>query len=134
MKNLQYHCKYKFSDINKNNRKVKMKTKNAKKKSISLRLTEELFDELSFKSELLHISNSDFLRRAVINTAISAKLDTKELTSLISTLNKISQDISQISEVLNVSNLEDSLLDVDYENLLNQLILMREQLRELSCM
>ena len=111
-----------------------MKTKNAKKKSISLRLTEELFDELSFKSELLHISNSDFLRRAIINTVISAKLDTKELASLISTLNKISQDISQISEVLNVSNLEDSLLDVDYENLLNQLILIREQLRELSCM
>lgn len=111
-----------------------MNTKSVKNKAISLRLTEALFSELSFKSSLLNIDNSDFLRQCITNTIISTKLDTKELAALIASSNKIGHDISQMAEVLNVSNLEDSLEDVEYENLLNQLILIREQLRELSCL
>ena len=111
-----------------------MNTKSVKNKTISLRLTEALFTELSFKSSLLNIDNSDFLRQCITNTVINAKLDTKELASLISALTKIGHDISKIATVLNVSNLEDNLEDIEYENLLNQLILIREQLRELLCL
>ena len=111
-----------------------MNTKNAKNRTISLRLTEALFTELSFKSSLLNIDNSNFLRQCITNTAINAKLDTKEVAELIASLNKIGHDISKIATVLNVSNLEDGLEDIEYENLLNQLILIREQLRELSCL
>ena len=111
-----------------------MNTKNVKSKTISLRITEELFAELSFKSSLLNIDNSDFLRQSITNTTINAKLDTKEIAELIASLNKIGNNINQIAHVLNVSNLEESLSDIDYENQLNQLILIREQLRGLSCL
>ncbi len=116
------------------NEKVKMNTKSIKNRTISLRLTEVLFAELSFKSTLQNIDNSDFLRQCISNTAITAKTDTKELAALIASLNKIGHNISQIAEVLNVSNLKDNLEDIDYENQLNQLILIREQLRKLSCL
>lgn len=111
-----------------------MKTKNVKNKMITLRLTEELDAELSFKSSLLKIDRSEFLRQSITNTVISAKLDTKELAALIESLNKIGNDISQIASVLNVANIEETLEDIGYENLLNQLILIRAQLRELSCL
>lgn len=111
-----------------------MKTKNVKNKTITLRLTEELDAELSFKSSLLNLDRSEFLRQAITNTVISAKLDTKELATLIASLNKIGNDISQMASVLNISNIEGTLEDIDYENLLNQLILIRELLRGLSCL
>ncbi len=134
IRNLEYLLNTNVVKYINNNRKVKMNTKSVKNKTISLRLTEALFTELSFKSSLLNIDNSDFLRQCITNTVINAKLDTKELASLISTLTKIGHDISKIATVLNVSNLEDSLEDIEYENLLNQLILIREQLRELLCL
>ncbi len=134
IRNLEYLLNTNVVKYINNNRKVKMNTKSVKNKTISLRLTEALFTELSFKSSLLNIDNSDFLRQCITNTVINAKLDTKELASLISALTKIGHDISKIATVLNVSNLEDSLEDIEYENLLNQLILIREQLRELSCL
>ncbi len=134
IRNLEYLLNTNVVKYINNNRKVKMNTKSVKNKTISLRLTESLFTELSFKSSLLNIDNSDFLRQCITNTVINAKLDTKELASLISALTKIGHDISKIATVLNVSNFEDSLEDIEYENLLNQLILIREQLRELSCL
>ncbi len=134
IRNLEYLLNTNVVKYINNNRKVKMNTKSVKNKTISLRLTEALFTELSFKSSLLNIDNSDFLRQCITNTVINAKLDTKELASLISALTKIGHDISKIATVLNVSNFEDSLEDIEYENLLNQLILIREQLRELSCL
>lgn len=111
-----------------------MKIKNVKNKSITLRLTDALFAELCYKSSLLKMDNSDFLRQTISNTNISAKLDTKELAALIAILNKIGNDIGEIAGVLNRANIEKALEDIDYENLLDQLILIREQLRKLSCL
>jgi hypothetical protein len=91
-----------------------------KDKQINLRLTNELFNQLTFKANTCGKSTSEFLRESIHNSEIKVD-NSKNINEMIFQVNRIGNNLNQIAKNLNISNNENSLNDYDYENLLNEL-------------
>jgi hypothetical protein len=102
-----------------------------KDKTINLRLTNELFNQLTFKATASGRNNSEYIREVINNSEIRVD-NSKNINELLFQLNRIGNNLNQISKNLNIANNENSLNDVDYENLLNELTIFNYQLHTLS--
>ena len=111
-----YHPKFKTRD--------KMKSK-----VINFRLTKELNNVLILKSSEANMTTSDFLRSAIIDARIQINRD-KNIAKKISAINQIGNNINQIARTLNIANAGDFLSDLNYENILNELIIIEERLSQ----
>ena len=101
-----------------------------KDKQINIRLTKELYNMLIMKSEASNLSYSNFLRSLIINTEI--KIDnSRDISKLIGSVNKMGNNLNQIAHTLNVANNKDKLDDIEYDKILNELILIEQYLKEL---
>lgn len=100
-----------------------------KSKVINFRLTEELNDVLIMKSLEANMTTSDFLRSSIIDARIQINKD-KDIAKKISAINQIGNNVNQIARVLNTANSGEFLSDLNYENILNQLIIIEEKLSQ----
>lgn len=101
-----------------------------KQKTITTRLTVELFNILQDKSALCNMNASDYIRHSI--TQSSVKKDTsKDISSMLCSVNRVGNNINQMAKNLNIANNNSSLNDVDYENILDKLIIIEYQLSEI---
>lgn len=94
-------------------------------------MTGELFVELVIKAKSLNMSNSEYLRSTICNTELNYKTNEKDFGYLIGALNKIGNNINQIARNLNVARNEQTLNQVDYDDLMNQLIIINSEIKSL---
>ena len=101
-----------------------------KDKQINIRVDENVFNLLEFKSKSINLSKTDYIIKAIINSDI--KIDnSKNLLELINAINKIGNNINQISKNLNIAHNSDKLGSVNYNNLLDKLIIIEAQLEDI---
>lgn len=97
---------------------------------INIRLSSELFNILNLKSIATNRTNSDYIRSLILNTEISIN-EEKDIVKLINSINHIGNNINQIARTLNKANLSNKLNDVQYEKILNRLIVIESNLSEI---
>lgn len=98
-----------------------------KDKEFKFRLSEELFNILNLKSKATNRTNSDYIRSLILNTEISIN-EEKEIVKLIASINHIGNNINQIARNLNKANKNNNLSDIEYDNLLDKLVLIESNL------
>lgn len=94
-------------------------------------MTEELFAELVIKAQSLNMTNSEYLRSAICNAELNYRTNEKDFGYLIGAINKIGNNINQIARNLNIARNEQSLNQVDYEDMMNQLIIINSEIKSL---
>jgi hypothetical protein len=99
-----------------------------KEKSLRIRLTQDLYDLLEEKAEVLGITKSDYIRNCIVNKRVSKKC--KDLPSLIHLL-KIGNNINQIAKNLNIAKNNNELSEQDYDLLLDELMQINNNLKAL---
>ena len=99
-----------------------------KNKILTVRLSDELYNELTFKAKSLGISNSDYLRQSIKNKEIKHS-NKKDISLLLGAVNKIGNNLNQIAYNLNIANKKNELNDYEYDNLLATLLLINENLK-----
>lgn len=100
-----------------------------KKKTISLRLTNELYNLLQFKAAS-KISASDYIRQSITQSDIKVN-NSKDIFALIGSVNKVGNNINQIAHTLNIANKNNNLNDIDYNNIIDSLLLIEYQLKDI---
>ena len=103
----------------------------SKRNTVTLRLTDELYAELLIKSQSLNMTVSDYLRGTICNTELNYRTNEKDLGYLIGAINRIGNNLNQIAHNLNIARNEQSLNNVDYEDIMNQLIIVNPEIRSL---
>jgi len=101
-----------------------------KDKRLNIRLSNELYNMLQFKATAAKKSNSDFIRQSILKSEIRVD-ESKNQFFIISSINKLGNNINQIAYVLNCANKSNNLNAVDYSNILDELIIIEKQLKVL---
>lgn len=102
-----------------------MKEKRDIRKNYKFSKTE--IDELERKCSELKITETDFISTLIFDTKIK-KNESKEKVNYLGAINKIGNNLNQAVRLLHTKNLDNNLNDYDYEQLLNQLIIIENQL------
>lgn len=102
-----------------------------KNNTIVVRLSDELHAELIIKSKSLNMSISEFIRSTIINSEVSYKTNAKDYGYLIGAINKIGNNINQIAHNLNIARNEKTLSNTDFDDLINQLIIINANVKSL---
>lgn len=103
----------------------------SKRNTVTIRLSDELFAELLIKSQSLNMTVSDYVRGTICNTELNYRTNEKDFGYLIGVINKVGNNINQIAHNLNVARNEQSLDQVDYEDIMNQLIIINSEIKSL---
>ncbi len=101
-----------------------------KNRVVSIRLSESEYQRVLFKSSAANKKISELFRESVNDTEIKFN-NAKDFASKISTLNLIANNINQIAKELNMENRNDELSNVNYDDLMNCLITINNQLKEI---
>lgn len=99
--------------------------------SVKIRLSEEMFNMIKFKSVSANKTMSDYIRESVSVSEIKFN-DSKDASQVIGSMNSIGNNINQIAKVLNIANKNDSLSDVNYDELKDELLIIMHHVNELS--
>lgn len=99
--------------------------------TVTVRLTDELYTELLIKSRSLNMTNSDYLRNSIMNTKINYQTNDIDYGYLIGAVNKIGNNINQIAHNLNIARNQKELNNQDYDDLLNQLLIINSNMKSL---
>lgn len=100
-----------------------------KEKTVTTRLTIELYNMLQLKSASSNMTASDYIRQSITQSDI--KVDNrKDIGKLIGSVNKVGNNINQIAHNLNIANNSNKLDDVNYNNILDKLTIIEYQLKE----
>lgn len=102
-----------------------------KKNFVGVKLTDELYAEILIKSQSLNMTISDYIRGTIVNTELNYRTSEKDFGYLIGAINKIGNNINQIARNLNIARNEQSLNQADYEDLMNQLIIINSEVKNL---
>jgi len=110
-----------------------MQNKSKKTKQINVRLTQQQFDLLTLKAKESGKTASAFLIESLDKPVIekSKPTNTKDLSKLLGSINKIGNNLNQIAHTLNIANSSNKLDDINYEDILNQLIILEYGLNNL---
>lgn len=93
----------------------------------NFRFSKAEIDELEKKCDELKITKTDFIATLIFDTKIK-KNESKEKVNYLGAINKIGNNLNQAVRLLHTKNLDNNLKDYDYEQLLNQLIIIENQL------
>lgn len=100
-----------------------------KEKTVTTRLTNELYNMLQLKSAASNMRISDYIRHSIIQSDI--KIDnSKDIGKLIGSVNRVGNNINQIAHNLNIANNSNKLDDINYNNILDKLTIIEYQLKE----
>lgn len=102
-----------------------------KTKQINIRLNDEIYNMLQFKSKATNMTATDYITTAINGSDIKVD-NSKDIGRLIGAINKVGNNINQIAHNLNIANNSDKLDDVDYSNLLNKLVIIEHQLNSIA--
>lgn len=100
-----------------------------KDKTITIRLSDELYNMLQIKASASNMNTSDYIRTSINDSDI--KVDNrKDIGKLIGSINKVGNNINQIAHNLNIANNSNKLDDINYNNILDKLTIIEYQLKE----
>lgn len=100
-----------------------------KDKTITIRLSAELYNMLQIKASASNMNTSDYIRTSINESVI--KVDNrKDIGKLIGSINKVGNNINQIAHNLNIANNSNKLDDINYNNILDKLTIIEYQLKE----
>lgn len=100
-----------------------------KDKTITIRLSDELYNMLQIKASASNMNTSDYIRTSINESDI--KVDNrKDIGKLIGSINKVGNNINQIAHNLNIANNSNKLDDINYNNILDKLTIIEYQLKE----
>ena len=100
-----------------------------KDKTITIRLSDELYNMLQIKASASNMNTSDYIRTSINDSDI--KVDNrKDIGKLIGSINKVGNNINQIAHNLNIANNSNKLDDINYNNILDKLTIIEHQLKE----
>ena len=102
-----------------------------KDKRIEIRVTQELYNTLQVKSKAAGMSISKYVRNAILESDIKVD-NSKDIATLIGSINKIGNNLNQIAHNLNIANNSNKLDDIKYDQLLDELLVIKYYLNELS--
>lgn len=101
-----------------------------KDKTVTTRLTVELYNMLQLKSASSNMTPSDYIRHSITQSDI--KVDNrKDIGKLIGAINRIGNNINQIAHNLNIANNSNKLDDINYNNILDKLTIIEYQLKDI---
>jgi len=105
----------------------------AEKKRVTIRLDDKLIEKINKRANELNITTSDYIRQAIeLSFGKGDCIKQKgELPLLILTLNRLGNNLNQIARTLNYAKKADKLNEVNYDKLLNELIAIRQFLKDL---
>jgi len=101
----------------------------AKDRMLRIRLTDELYNMLSFKAEASNKTMSEYIRELINNSEV--KSSNKNYGALLGAINKIGNNVNQIAHNLNIANNANKLDEVDYDNILTSLLLIEQNLKSI---
>lgn len=104
--------------------------KEIKEKQINVRVNQIEFDELKMKSDELKITKSEFILKLIFGEKIK-KNTAKDNLKFLQAVNKIGNNLNQAVRTLHTKNMKNELKDTDYENLVNKLIIIENQLNNI---
>lgn len=88
--------------------------------TINLRLSKELKLILENKAKEANKTSSELLREAIINNQVSHN-NSKHISQLIASINKIGNNVNQIAHNLNIARNANNIDEISFENLLLEL-------------
>lgn len=101
-----------------------------KNKEVKFRLSTELYNMLLFKASASNKNVSDYLRTSIHDSNVRMN-ESKDISRLIGSVNKVGNNINQIAHNLNIANNSNKLDDINYNNILDKLTIIEYQLKEL---
>ncbi len=97
---------------------------------INFRATEKVSKLLEFKAEATNKTKTQYMIDLIMLGEV--KFDnSSNIIQLISQVRKIGNNINQIAHALNIANKSEKLEDFNYNNLLNQLVIIEHRLNQL---
>ena len=102
-----------------------------KDKQINLRVSEELYNTLQIKAKAVDLNVSKYIRSAILESDIKPD-NSKDIARLIGEVKKIGNNINQIAYNLNIANLNGKLNDINYNAILDEMIVIKYYLNELA--
>ena len=100
------------------------------KRLISFRFDEEIIKTLDLKSKAVNMNRTEYITKAIIDSDIQVD-NSRDIGRVIGSINKIGNNINQIAKNLNVARNENKLNEVDYDSILNRLIIIEHQLNNI---
>lgn len=101
-----------------------------KDRVVTVRLNTELFNMLQLKSSATNLTPSEYIRQCINDSDIRVNND-KDIARIIASINRVGNNINQISHNLNIAKNSNNLKDIDYDNILDKLVIIEYQLNEL---
>lgn len=101
-----------------------------KDKRLEIRLTSELYNTLLIKSKASNITISNYIRNTITNSDLKVD-NSKNIGKLIGSVNSVGNNLNQIAHNLNKANNSNKLNNVNYDSILNKLIIIEQQLNEM---
>ena len=102
-----------------------------KDRQINVRVNQEILNILELKAKASNMSKTEYVTRAILDSEIKVTNNSKDISKLIGSINKIGNNINQIARNLNVANKQDKLDYINYDNILDKLIIIQYQLNEI---
>jgi hypothetical protein len=101
------------------------------KRLISFRFDEEIIRTLDLKSKAVNMNRTEYITKAIIDSDIQVD-NSRDIGRVIGSINKIGNNINQIAKNLNIARNENKLNEVDYNSILNSLIIIEHQLNNIA--
>jgi len=101
-----------------------------KDKEFKFRLSNKLYEMLNIKAKTSNKSRSDYLRTLILNSRVKVD-NSKNMATLIGSINIIDNNIVKTVDKLSELNSYDKLDDAKYENLLDVLTIIEYQLTDI---
>jgi len=95
---------------------------------VQIKMSDEVFNTMTFKAKSLGINNSLLVRGMIMNQEVVSAQKHKDYTRLIGLVAKFGNNLNQISHNLNLANVKGELGAVDYEHLINILTLLEHHI------
>jgi len=101
-----------------------------KDRQINIRMNQDILNILELKAKASNMSKTEYVTRAILDSEIKVD-NSKDISKLIGSVNKIGNNINQIARNLNIANKQYKLDDINYDNILDKLIIIQYQLNEI---
>lgn len=100
------------------------------KKLISIRLSDEVLKTLEVKSKAINMNKTEYITKAILDSDIKDD-NSRDIGRLIGSINKVGNNINQIAYNLNIAKNNNKLDDVNYNNILDKLIIIEHKLKDI---
>jgi len=101
-----------------------------KDKQINIRMNEDILNTLIVKASAVNMNRSEYIIKAILDSDIKVD-NSKDISMLLGSINKIGNNINQIAKSLNIANSSNKLDDINYNNILDNLTIIEYKLKDI---